>query len=123
MLRPNTTVFTFDADSKDGINEQPLWTKKFVDPAAGVFTVLSEDVHCRDIYPEIGITGTPVIDQASGTLYVVTKEKHRGHSFVQRLHALDVSTGRNNSAVRWRSPQPWRVRAMVRWQDKSPLIP
>src|SRR5262249_20447924 len=87
------SVYAFDADGNGGINGHPLWASKFVDPAAGILTVLSQDVHCRDIYPEIGITGTPVIDTASATLYLVTKEKHNGHLFVQRLHALDVSTG------------------------------
>jgi len=87
------SVYAFDADSKEGANQRALWQKSFVNPAAGIFTVLSEEVNCRDIYPEIGITGTPVIDAATGTLFVVTKEKHRNKRFVQRLQALDVSTG------------------------------
>jgi hypothetical protein len=87
------SVYAFDADSKTGINKRPLWVKRFVDPSAGISTVLSEDVSCRDIYPEIGITGTPVIDETTGTLYVVTKEKQKSNGFVQRVHALDVSTG------------------------------
>src|SRR5213075_1964342 len=37
-------------------------------------------------------TGTPAIDQASGTLYVVAKTKESA-SYVQRLHALDIKTG------------------------------
>ena len=47
---------------------------------------------CGDILTEIGITGTPTIDQASNTLYVVAKTKE-GSSYVQRLHALDITNG------------------------------
>jgi len=89
----HNTIYAFDGDTDAGSNQHPLWQKSFVNPAAGISTVLSEDVNCRDIYPEIGITGTPVIDAATGTLYVVTKEKHRNKQFVQQLHALDASTG------------------------------
>jgi hypothetical protein len=87
------TVYAFDADSNTGLNKEPLWKKNFIDPSIGVITILSEDVNCRDIYPEIGITGTPVIDAATATLYVVVRTKENGNKFVQRLHALEVTTG------------------------------
>ena len=52
----------------------------------------SSDVNCTDLVPEIGIARTPAIDRAAGTLYVLARTKENGN-FVQRLHALDVTTG------------------------------
>ena len=86
------SVYAFDAAAPGA----PLWQASFIDPAHGVTTVPSADQNSFDTYPEAGITGTPVIDPASGTLYVVAKTKEVSGStvnFVQKLHALDVTTG------------------------------
>lgn len=80
------SVYALDAD-----NGAVLWQVSFINPAAAVTTVSSSDVACGDLVPEVGITSTPVIDRASGTIYVVAKTKESG-SYVQRLHALDVVT-------------------------------
>src|SRR5581483_10429912 len=84
------SVYAFDADDNTGPNAAPLWRVSLI-PSGGS-TVTSDDVGTADVVPEIGITGTPVIDGKTGTLYVVAKTKENG-SFVQRLHALDVQTG------------------------------
>ncbi len=83
------SVYAFDADNRAGA---PLWQVSFIDPANGITTVLSADTHCNDIDPEIGITSTPVIDIATGTLYVVAMTKENG-TIAHRLHALDITTG------------------------------
>ena len=85
------SVYALDADTK-----QVLWQMSFINPAQSINTVPGSDVTGLDIVPEIGITGTPVIDPANGTLYVValTKELVAGsYQYFQRLHALDITTG------------------------------
>jgi hypothetical protein len=90
------SVFAFDADNPGCLQ---IWQTSFINPSAGITTVPSGDVQTAaslqypaDIVPEIGITGTPVIDPKSATLYVVARTKENG-LHVQRLHALDITTG------------------------------
>jgi hypothetical protein len=88
------SVYAFDAD---GLSTNPVWQVSFINPAAGVTTVPPADTgETWDIPNEIGITGTPVIDPATGTLFVVAATKEiagNTANYVQRLHALDITTG------------------------------
>jgi uncharacterized protein (TIGR03437 family) len=87
------TVYAFDADSTAGPNASPLWQVSLASAATSERPATVSDVlGCNSMTPEIGITGTPVIDSATGTLYVIAVTIRYG-SFVHRLHALDVATG------------------------------
>lgn len=82
------SVYAFDADAA----APPLWQVTFLRSREGVTTVRDFEVRCPFLSPEIGITPTPVIDTASGTLYVLARTKENGRHY-QRLHALDITTG------------------------------
>lgn len=92
----NDSVCAFDADTSAGANAAPLWHITLLDAAhgaaAGATTVPPTDVSNPVLGPAIGITGTPVIDPVSGTLYVVGVTKENA-TYVHRLHALDITTG------------------------------
>ncbi|HVX63177.1 MAG TPA: LamG-like jellyroll fold domain-containing protein, partial [Pirellulales bacterium] len=88
------TVYAFDAD---GSSAAPLWQVSFIDPAAGITPIPAGDtLELVDIPNEVGITGTPVIDPATGTLYLVADTKvvaNGATTYYQTLHALDITTG------------------------------
>jgi hypothetical protein len=95
------SVYAFDADNLG--SGTPLWHVSFINPSAGVTSVpMSEQLCFETGFSEIGIMGTPVINQttgssgATGTLYVVAKTKEVSGSttnYIFRLHALDITTG------------------------------
>ena len=78
-------LYALDAD-----NGSVLWQQSFINPPS-INTVTNSEVSCGDLVPEIGITGTPVIDPSTGTVYLVTKTNESGVYF-QRLHAIDILT-------------------------------
>ena len=59
-------VYAIDVDTR-----QIIWQRDFLDPEGTVTSLSSDDVSCDDIKPEIGITGTPVIDVQNKALYLV----------------------------------------------------
>ena len=74
----HNSVYAFDAD---GLSQSALWQKN-LGPSAPSNVV-------EGVAPEKGITGTPVIDPATDTLYVVAETQ--GGIF--NLHALDLHGG------------------------------
>lgn len=101
----HNSVYAFDADGK---STAPLWKTSFIDPARGITTMPVNDVRDYNccFSPEIGITGTPVIDPDRGTLYVVAETVENG-DVIQRLHALEIRTGAE------RSGSPVEIKASV----------
>jgi len=79
----HASLYAIDADTG-----AILWQQSFIDPPT-VTTVSNNDVSCTDLVPEIGISGTPVIDPSTGTIYFIVKTKESG-VFHQRLHAVDI---------------------------------
>ncbi len=84
VVTEHDSVYAIDADSGT------VYAQVSLIPSGGT-TVKSTEFNCTDLVPEIGITGTPVIDPASGTLYVVASSAVGGQ-FFQYLHALDITT-------------------------------
>jgi hypothetical protein len=86
-------IYAFDADGNNPAQGY-LWSRSLLGPAETWVT--ATDVNTVDINPNIGIIGTPVIDRAGGTIYVVAKSKDPSGTtplFYQRLHALNVADG------------------------------
>lgn len=107
----HNSVYAFDADRRPC---HVYWQRRFVDrtymrlPREVTPVPPARTGNTWDITGEIGITGTPVIDPTSKTLYVVTKTREKsllkravafvrkevdGSQYRQRLHALDLATG------------------------------
>ncbi len=85
----NDSVYAFDADASPCVT---YWHKSFL--SAGVTPVPPADTgDTQDINTMIGITGTPVIDPATQTLYVIAKTKEGTGNYHQRLHALSLIDG------------------------------
>jgi fibronectin type 3 domain-containing protein len=109
------SLYAIDAGSLNGVNSpttagQLLWQRSFLDTtnpndhlpnATSVTSVPQPDVNTSDITVEIGITGTPVIDPATNTLYLIVKTKETvggvAH-YVQRLHAINIADGTDRVA-------------------------
>ncbi len=96
------SLFAFDADASPCVQ---LWSANLLDsghggtsgetPVPDTSTDYLVGQGYADISPEIGVTGTPVIDPSTGILYVVSKSvsSSGGLTFYQRLHAIDITTG------------------------------
>ncbi len=86
LATQHSSIYAIDADTAT-----PLWRRSFINPATGLTTRTTGA--SEDISPEVSITSTPVIDAASGTLYVVAETVQSGSPAYYWLHAIDITTG------------------------------
>ena len=91
LATAHNSVYAFDAD--DLTAKTPLWRVNLGPsvPATEVYTTKWTDMRI-----EIGVTSTPVIDPVTSTIFVEAKTKEHG-TYRQRLHALDITTGKERS--------------------------
>lgn len=85
------SVYAADADTG-----KIYWKKSMLLPGE----TTSDTRNCSQVIPEIGITATPVIDRkagANGTIFLVAMSKDGSGNYYQRIHALDLSTGAEES--------------------------
>ena len=79
------SVYAFNAD---GNTTSPIWKRNFLGTNITTVPRASNSL----ISPEIGITGTPVIDPSSKTLFVLATTVESGVQ-KHKLHALSLTTG------------------------------
>ena len=96
-------IYAFDVNSGAQLWQANLL--KGINPLDVVTSVPNSDVNCTDLVPEIGVTGTPLIDTTTNTMYVVAKLKEHNPvtgvtRYYHRLHGLDITTGLDKIAVR-----------------------
>jgi len=82
------SVYAFDADLHEC---RTYWHDNFL--SAGVTPISAAAAGETGNMNEVGIIGTPVIDVAHGTLFVVGATQQSGGAASQMLHALDLATG------------------------------
>ena len=96
----NDSIYAFDADSNGGTNANPIWQISLLTAAhgagAGATAVPWQDSGSPDVAPTVGITGTPAINLATNTMYVVAATKENG-AYFSRLHAINIITGAEQS--------------------------
>jgi len=92
----NDSVYAFDADSAT-LNPDPLWKTSFTTPPTVIAMPCADNDKFCNVYPTIGITGTPVINVVTHSLYVIARTRESdslGHvTYATKLHALNLMTG------------------------------
>jgi len=105
VVTQHDSLYAFDADASPCVT---YWHVSLIDTnhggTANETPIIWNDVgNCfGDIYPEVGVTGTPVINPLTNTIYVVSSSEvgtdgnncsYNSGTYFRRLHALDLVTG------------------------------
>ncbi len=92
----NDSIYAFDADSNGGADANPIWQTSLLTAAhgagAGATAIPYSKTGSPDVAPTIGITGTPTINPATNTMYVVAATMEGG-TYYSRLHAINIVNG------------------------------
>ena len=109
------SIYAIDSTINGG---NVLWKRSFTSLTAGyvgttvgsninntlsatlIQAVPSGDTGSDNVSPEVGITGTPVIDPATNTMYVLVKTRETIGGvlhYIQRLHAINLTDGTDRS--------------------------
>jgi hypothetical protein len=111
VVTENDSVYAFDADTFAS-----LWHQSVLGSSE---TPSNEVDGCDQVTPTIGITSTPVIDVtagAHGTIFLVAMSKDSSGNYHQRLHALDLTTGSEQSRLN----SPTTIQATFSGQTFNP---
>lgn len=100
VVTEHDTVYAFDADGNQGADGGVLWSNHLGNSglsASHDFGTRYHGGNYIDMVPEVGISGTPVIDPASGTIYfdafTLDGVNNNVDVYHHRIHALDIGTG------------------------------
>jgi hypothetical protein len=93
----NDTIYAFDADTG-----ALLWQRSLVDSMSGITAVTKVQVNYQNqnVWPTVGVTGTPVIDRSANALFVVAATLQTGSMgkvFQHVLHSIALDTGLDNA--------------------------
>jgi len=93
LVTMKNNVYAFDADNPD--QDCPLWKRNLGKPVPYQMIPLNwgSVVGLYNIKPFIGITSTPVIDPASGRMWVSVKTMVSDDDLRYYLYSLDIRTG------------------------------
>lgn len=91
------SVYAFNTST---LSTTPIWHRSFLGdsvlPCSSCTTLTSTGINAPNVYPEIGITSTPVIDPTTNTMYLDAQTVENG-TYFHKIHALDITTGKEQA--------------------------